>query len=73
MVRCVLKHTTTLFALSNHYILSREWRVIVHQVQTNYHGGPIWSYNQSGVTKRDTHIVVGCVLSQLKPTELYFS
>ena len=33
-----LKHTTTLFALFNHYILSREWRVIVDQVQTNYHG-----------------------------------
>ena len=27
-----LKHTTTLFALSDHYILSREWRVIVDQV-----------------------------------------
>ena len=30
-----LKHTTTLFALSSdHYILSREWRVVVDQVQT---------------------------------------
>ena len=35
-----LKHTTTLFALFDHYILSREWRVIVDQVQTNYHGRP---------------------------------
>ena len=37
----ILKHTTTLFSLSDHYILSREWRVIVHQVQTNYHGRPM--------------------------------
>ena len=35
-----LKHTTTLFSLSDHYILSREWRVIVDQVQINYHGRP---------------------------------
>ena len=34
----LLKHTTTLFSLFNHYILSREWRVIVDLVQTNYHG-----------------------------------
>ena len=34
----LLKHTTTLFTLSDNYILSREWRVIVDQVQTNYHG-----------------------------------
>ena len=33
----LLKHTTTLFALSDHYILSQEWRVIVDNVQTNYH------------------------------------
>ena len=33
-----LKHTTTLFSLSDHYTLSREWNVIVDQVQTNYHG-----------------------------------
>ena len=32
-----LKHTTTLF-LSEHYILSRQWRVI-DLVQINYHGG----------------------------------
>ena len=25
----------------DHYILSREWRVIVDQVQTHYHGKPI--------------------------------
>ena len=37
----VFKHTTTLFSLSDHYILSREWRVIVDQVQTNYHGRPM--------------------------------
>ena len=33
-----LKHTTTLFALSDHNILSRESRVIVDPIQTNYHG-----------------------------------
>ena len=37
----MLKHTTTLFSLSDHDILSREWRVIVRQVQTNYHGKPM--------------------------------
>ena len=35
-----LKHTTTLFALCDHDILGREWRVVVDQVQTNYHGKP---------------------------------
>ena len=34
----IIKHTTILFALSDHHILSREWRVIVDQVKTNYHG-----------------------------------
>ena len=33
-----LKYNTTLFSLSDHYILRREWRVIVDQVQTNYQG-----------------------------------
>ena len=37
----VIKHTTTLFSLSAHYILCREWRVIVDQVQTYYHGRPM--------------------------------
>ena len=36
-----IKQSTTLFSLSDHYILSREWRVIVDQEQTNYHGGPM--------------------------------
>ena len=36
-----LKHTITLFSLSNHDILSQEWRVIVHQVQINYNGRPM--------------------------------
>ena len=35
-----LKHTTTLFSLSDNYILSPEWRLFVDQVQTNYHGMP---------------------------------
>ena len=36
-----LKHTATLFALLDHYILRREWGAIVYQVQTNYHGRPM--------------------------------
>ena len=40
-ISLVLKHTTTLFALSEHYILSREWGVIVDRVQTNYPGRPM--------------------------------
>ena len=40
-VQSPLKHTTTLFSLFDHYILSRKWRVIVDQVQTNYHGRPM--------------------------------
>ena len=71
----VLKHTTTLFALFSHYILSQEWRVIVGQVQTNYHGiVSLWCYNQSGVTEllimRDPHYCL-MWLSQLKLLELY--
>ena len=31
-----LKHTSTLFSFSDHYIPSREWRVIVDQVQVGY-------------------------------------
>ena len=34
------------FLLSDHYILSREWRVIVGQVQTTSH-----DFNQSAVAK----------------------
>ena len=39
----ILKHTTTLFSLSDRDILSREWRVIAEQVglQTNYHARPM--------------------------------
>ena len=36
-----LQLTTTLFSLSDHDILSRKWRVIVDQVQVDYHGRPI--------------------------------
>ena len=63
-----LKHNTTLFSLSDHYILSREWRVIVDQLQTNYHGRPM-VYNQSGVTEllimRDPHYGRMCFASVL--------
>ena len=47
-----LKHTTTLFSLSAHYILSQEWRVFVNQVKTNYHVMNI--------------VMLGCVLSHLR-------
>ena len=33
-----LQHSTSLFALSDNYILSQEWRVIVDLVQINFHG-----------------------------------
>ena len=56
----ILKHTTTLFSLSDHDILSREWRFIAHQVQIKYHGRlMVGYYNQSGATEllimRDPH------------------
>ena len=38
LMTLVKTHHYTLFSLSHHYILSREWRVIAHQVQTNYRG-----------------------------------
>ena len=73
----LLKRTTTLFALSDHYILSREWRIIVDQVQTNNHGRHMIllsvrcdravDYEGSPLSV----LMVGCVLSQLKPEELY--
>ena len=37
----VLKHTTTIFSLSDHDSLSQERKVIVDQVQTNYYGRPM--------------------------------
>ena len=68
----LLQHTTALFSLSDLYILGREWRVIVDQVQINYHGGPMMlAYNQSGVNEllimRDPHYGRMC----FKPLELY--
>ena len=64
----VLKLTTTLFSLSDHYILSQEWRVIVDQVHTN---GTIISQVWPSCWLWGILIMVGCVLSQLKPSELY--
>ena len=70
-------YENSVFSLSDHDILSREWRVIVHQVQINYHGRPIQYCNQSGATELLIMgifiilIMVVCVLSQLKPSELY--
>ena len=72
--RHYLKHTTILFSLSDHYILSRGCRVIVHQVQTIYHGRHVWYNNQSGATELliiRIFIFVWCVLSQLKPSGFY--
>ena len=61
-----LKHTTTLFSLSDHYILSREWIVIVDQVQTIIMVGLMY-FNQSGVSEllimRDPHYVQMCFTS----------
>ena len=69
-----LKHTTTLFSSSDHYILSREWRVIVDQVRTNYHGRPM-VLKISQVWPRcwlwGILILFGCIISQLKPSKLY--
>ena len=48
-----------LYLLFDHYILSREWRVIVDQVQSNIIMVGLWYYNQSDVTEqlimRDLH------------------
>ena len=38
-----LKHTTTLFALFDHCILSREWRVIVDKVQIDKVHSNLWT------------------------------
>ena len=74
----ILKHTTTLFSLSDYDIPSREWRVNmvnVHQVQTNYHGiglyGTIISQACPNYWLWGIFTMVGCVLSQLKPSEIY--
>ena len=70
---CILKHTTTLFALFDHYILSRKWWVIANKVET-YHGigcGAIISQVWPSCWLWGILIMVGCVLSQLKPSERY--
>ena len=62
-----LKQTTALFSLSDHYILSREWRVIVDEVQNNYRGrsnGTIISQMWPSCWLWRILIMVGCVLSQ---------
>ena len=45
MTEPTFKTHHTLFALSDHYILSREWRVIVDQLQTYYYGRPMVLYS----------------------------
>ena len=45
-----LKHTTTLFALFDHDILSWEGRVVVDQIHINYHGRHM-RYDQSDATE----------------------
>ena len=37
MIQATKTHHYIIFSLSDHYILSREWRIIVDQVQTNHH------------------------------------
>ena len=49
---CPFKHTTTLFSLSDHDFLSREWRVIVDQVYIPIMMVDLWYYNQSGATEQ---------------------
>ena len=70
---CSLKHTTTLFSLSDHYILSRELRIFVDKVLTNYYGRPM-VLNLSSVTQllimRDLHYARMCFKS-VKTLELY--
>ena len=58
-----LEHTTTLFALSDQYILSREWRVIVDLVQSNYHGRPgILGIFRGKVGKKYIKLKISCVV-----------
>ena len=55
-------------ALSDHYILSLDCRVIIDQVHTVIMVG-LWCYNQPGVIElliMRILIMVGCVLRQLK-------
>ena len=55
-------------------ILSREYRGIFDQVQTNYHGRPngtIISHVSPSCWLWGILFMVGCLLSQLKPSELY--
>ena len=52
--------------MSDHYILSREWRVIINQVQTNYHGRPVVLYSVRCDQAADYYegsslCMVGCV------------
>ena len=65
-----IKHITTLFSLSDHDILSREWRVSVGHVQTNYHDRPMVPGVNELLIMTDPHYDRMC-LSQLKPSELY--
>ena len=70
---CVLrlKHTTTLFSLSGHYILSRQYRMsLLTKYRENFAAG-LWCLNQSGVTDlliMRILIMVGRILCQLKPS-----
>ena len=58
-------------SLSDHYILNREWRVTVNQVQTNYHGRPMVLKLVRCDQAVDFEGYSLCVLRQLKPSELY--
>ena len=66
---CVLrlKHATTLFSLSGHYILSRQWRMSLLTKYRSILLADLWCYNQAGVTDllimRDPHYGRPCFMS----------
>ena len=62
-----IKHTTTLFSLSDHDIISREWRGIVNLVLINYHGRPMVLKSDKcdrAVHYEGSSLLFRCILSQ---------
>ena len=68
-----LKHTTTLFSLTDHYILSRNGELLLIKYKSIIMVG-LWCYSQSGVVElfivRDPHCGRMCFKS-VKTSELY--
>ena len=62
------KHTTTLFSLSNHYILSREWLLL-----TNYHSSHMGlkSVRCDRAVDYEGSSLYSEVFKSVKPSELY--